>query len=174
MSNIPLAGLSGVTSISFLTFGLIYLTHRRLEPDKGPEWSIRLVTMIHAAAATSLAYFSCFLLGPWPLSDPGLDSDSFNLVLISICLGYFLFDYLWCLQCGSEKVLMHVHHWFSLIYLSWGLCSRVSGAEIAGVIFGSEITNPMLQLRWMLRRSGKADSTVARANDILFAVTFIR
>jgi len=168
----PATQVSAMT-LSFLTFGLIYLTHRRTQPEKGPEWSIRLVTMIHAAAATSLAYFSCFVLGPWPLAEPGLESNSLNLVIISISLGYFLLDYLWCLRQGSEKAIMHVHHWFSLIYLSWGSRTRLSGAEIVGVIFGSEITNPMLQLRWMLRRSGKYETTLGSINDILFAAVFI-
>jgi len=74
---------------------------------------------------------------------------------------------------GTERVIMHIHHWFSLVYLTWGLYSKVSGAEIVGVIFGSEITNPMLQLRWMLRKSGNYESTVGKINDILFAITFI-
>lgn len=74
---------------------------------------------------------------------------------------------------GSEEVVMHVHHWFSLVYLSWGIYSRVSGAEIVGVIFGSEVTNPMLQLRWMLRQSGKYETIIGRINDILFASAFI-
>ena len=163
-----------IIAASFVTFASIYVAHRRLQPDKCLEWTIRLVTMIHAAVVTSLAYFSCFLLGPWPFNEPGLDSNSFNLAIISICLGYFILDYLWCLRYGTERVIMHIHHWFSLVYLTWGLYSKVSGAEIVGVIFGSEITNPTLQLRWMLRKSGNYESTVGKINDILFAITFIR
>ena len=82
-------------SLSFLTFALIYMLNRSYQPDKGPEWSIRLTTMIHAALATSLAYFSCFVLGPWPFTEPGRESSAFNLVIISFSLGYFIFDYSW-------------------------------------------------------------------------------
>jgi len=160
-------------STSFAAFTLMYFAHRRLQPEKSLEWSIRLVTMVHAGVVTTLAYFSCFALGPWPFKDPGLNSSAFNLAIISICLGYFIMDYLWCLKHGSEGIVMHVHHWFSLVYLTWGLYSRVSGAEIVGVIFGSEITNPMLQLRWMLKQCGKHDTGFGRINDMLFAVAFI-
>ena len=79
-----------------------------------------------------------------------------------------------CLLYGGEGLIMHVHHWFSLIYLGWGLAFGLSGAEIVGVIFGSEITNPMLQIRWMLKQSGKYQTTLGFVNDILFATTFIR
>jgi len=163
----------GVILVSFLIFAFIYASHRRLQSGKGNEWSIRLVTMIHAGVVTTLAYSSCFLIGPWPFTEPGLESNTFNLAIISISLGYFILDYLWCLRFGSEEIVMHVHHWFSLVYLSWGLYSHVSGAEIVGVIFGSEVTNPMLQLRWMLRQSGKYETIIGRINDILFATAFI-
>jgi len=163
----------GIIAASFAFFAGLYGTHRRLQPDKGEEWSIRLTTMIHAGLVTTLAYFACFLVGPWPLTEPGLESNAFHLMIISICLGYFLFDYLWCLRYGTETWVMHVHHWFSLVYLTWGLCWRLSGAEIAGVIFGSEITNPLLQLRWMLKKSGNYETPLGQINDLLFASIFI-
>lgn len=162
-----------LVATSFSIFTLIYKVHRQIQPQKNSEWTIRLLTMSHAAIVTSLSYYSCFIKGPWPLTEPGLDTNLLELTIMSFSLGYFIFDFLWCLLYGAEGLLMHIHHWFSVIYLFWGLYSLKSGSEIVGTIFGSEITNPMLQLRWMLKQSGDYNTRIGVLNDLAFITTFL-
>ena len=67
---------------------------------------------------------------------------------------------------------MTVHHLVSIfgnfivIFRAW------NGTEMIATIFGTEISNPLLQIRWFLRESGKKDSWAAEMVDILFMLTF--
>lgn len=67
---------------------------------------------------------------------------------------------------------MLFHHCLSitgcLIVLFRGTC----GAEMIATIFGSEITNPLLQTRWFLRKSGLHKTWYAELNDAAFMLLF--
>ena len=48
----------------------------------------------------------------------------------------------------------------------------VYGCEMIATIFGTELTNPLLQLRWFLRDSGLHQTWLAEINDIVFMCLF--
>ena len=47
-----------------------------------------------------------------------------------------------------------------------------SGTEVNAVLFGSEITNPLLQMRWFLRETGHYHSFTGDVVDFLFVALF--
>lgn len=67
---------------------------------------------------------------------------------------------------------MLAHHAASIMGILLALLMGVSGCETCGVIFGSEITNPLLQTRWFLRQVGLYDSLLGDAVDLLFILLF--
>lgn len=67
---------------------------------------------------------------------------------------------------------MLAHHAASITGILLALLMGVSGCETCGVIFGSEITNPLLQSRWFLRRLGLYDSLLGDAVDLAFITLF--
>lgn len=67
---------------------------------------------------------------------------------------------------------MLAHHAASIMGILLALLMGVSGCETCGVIFGSEITNPLLQTRWFLRQLGLYDSLLGDAVDLLFILLF--
>lgn len=67
---------------------------------------------------------------------------------------------------------MLAHHAASIMGILLALLMGVSGCETCGVIFGSEITNPLLQTRWFLRKLGLYDSLLGDAVDLLFILLF--
>lgn len=67
---------------------------------------------------------------------------------------------------------MLAHHATSIVGILLALWLGVSGCETCGVIFGSEITNPLLQTRWFLRQLGLYDSLLGDAVDLLFILLF--
>ena len=67
---------------------------------------------------------------------------------------------------------MLAHHAGSIVGILLALLMGVSGCETCGAIFGSEITNPLLQTRWFLRQLGLYDSLLGDAVDLLFIVLF--
>lgn len=67
---------------------------------------------------------------------------------------------------------MLCHHFVSIIALAICLITGSYGTEIVATIFGSEISNPLLQCRWFLKYSGNRDTVIADLVDVAFILTF--
>ena len=67
---------------------------------------------------------------------------------------------------------MMTHHTLSIVGLAWMLVSGKYGTEMIATICGSEVTNPLLQLRWFLRGVGGRSSQLGTAVDVTFAGSF--
>uniref|UniRef100_A0A8C6TM11 TLC domain containing 5b n=1 Tax=Neogobius melanostomus TaxID=47308 RepID=A0A8C6TM11_9GOBI len=136
---------------------------------RGAEWNCRLVTLSHGVIIVLLTAYVVFIDGPWP-------SHTQNTVLqeraLSVCLGYFFFDLSWCVLHRSEGPVMMTHHGASIAAIAVTLWLGSSGCETCGVVFGSELTNPLLQARWFLRHAGRYDSLLGDAVDVAFISLF--
>lgn len=71
---------------------------------------------------------------------------------------------------------MFVHHGLSIFGTFLVLYRGTNGTEMMATIFGAELTNPLLQLRWFLRELGYRNTTLTIANDMIFIslFTFLR
>lgn len=78
----------------------------------------------------------------------------------------------WCVCYRTEGAVMMAHHAASISGILLALVLGVSGCETCGVIFGSELTNPLLQGRWFLRQLGRYDGLLGDAVDLLFIFLF--
>ncbi|XP_077597455.1 TLC domain-containing protein 5 [Stigmatopora nigra] len=156
-----LAGWSGLYAL---------LCH--LWPGRGPEWNCRLVTLTHGLAIVMLTAYVIFVDGPWPLTHAGSENTPRQTSALCVCLGYFLFDASWCVRFGGESAVMLGHHAASITGILLALFMGASACETCAVIFGSELTNPLLQARWFLRRLGRYDSLLGDVVDLLFIVLF--
>ncbi|KAJ0062199.1 hypothetical protein NL108_017689 [Boleophthalmus pectinirostris] len=67
---------------------------------------------------------------------------------------------------------MLAHHAASVLGIVLALGLGSSGCETCAVVFGSELTNPLLQARWFLRRAGLYESVLGDAVDVLFVALF--
>ncbi|KAK3770698.1 hypothetical protein RRG08_037890 [Elysia crispata] len=124
------------------------------------EWHCRMVTVVHATLISSLAIYSTFFNGPWPFTDSGGPNTSLQVRTVSLCLGYFIFDFCWCMYFKTEGPVMVAHHFLSIVGLTWCLVAGFYGTELVCTIGGAEITNPLLQLRWFLRETGHYRGTI--------------
>ncbi len=88
-------------------------------------------------------------------------------------LGYFIFDMAWCVYFRTEGLVMLAHHTMSILGILLTLWLGESGIESCAVLFGSEITNPLLQTRWFLKHSGRYDSFLGDVVDVLFVLLFV-
>ncbi|KAL8173646.1 UNVERIFIED_CONTAM: hypothetical protein K2H54_013280 [Gekko kuhli] len=140
--------------------------------DRTYEWSCRLVTLTHGVLATCLSGYIGFIDGPWPMSYPGSPNTTLQIHAMCMSLGYFLFDLGWCVYFQAEGALMLAHHTVSIAGITWSLFMGESGAEVNAVLFGSEITNPLLQARWFLREKGLYHSFAGDVVDFFFIVLF--
>ncbi|CAG5870388.1 unnamed protein product [Menidia menidia] len=140
--------------------------------QRGPEWNCRLVTLSHGVLIVLLTAYVVFVDGPWPFTHAGTENTALQTQALAVCLGYFLFDLGWCVCYGTEGAVMLAHHAASVAGILLALLTGVSGCETCGVIFGSELTNPLLQSRWFLRRLGRYHGPLGDAVDLLFILLF--
>jgi hypothetical protein len=158
---------------SFLLWTDIYLLLRLLNRRCSAEWNCRTITALHGALSASLCLISAVIVGPWPFSYVGEKSTEFHTVIMVISLGYFLFDFLWCLYMRTEGPVMLAHHVVSLLGLAYVLNQGRYGSELTAVMGASECTNPLLQLRWFMRETGHYTGRKALLVDYLFVSLFL-
>lgn len=157
-------------SLSAWCLVYLYLCHRNT--NRRAEWHCRVTTVIHAILICSLASYAAIVQGPWPFSDPGGTNTPLQRIVVMICLGYFIFDLAWCLKFQTEGVGMLTHHALSILGLSVTLLLNRYGTEIMASIVGTEITNPLLQLRWFLRETGRGATAAAIIINWIFVLSF--
>lgn len=150
----------------------LYISFCCVNKHRSYEWSCRLVTFAHGVLSISLSAYIGFIDGPWPFTYPGSPNTPLQVYVLCVTLGYFIFDLGWCIYFQSEGSLMLAHHILSIWGIILALVLGESGTEVNAVLFGSEITNPLLQIRWFLRETGYYHSFIGDVVDFLFVALF--
>uniref|UniRef100_A0A0B6ZI29 TLC domain-containing protein n=1 Tax=Arion vulgaris TaxID=1028688 RepID=A0A0B6ZI29_9EUPU len=150
----------------------LYFTLCLWNSARSYEWHCRTVTTVHAIIVSCMAIYCTFRFGPWPFTDAGGPNSPLQVRTVSLCLGYFLFDVIWCLYFRTEGPAMMAHHFLSIAGLTWCLMSGSYGTELLATIGGAEITNPLLQFRWFLRETGRYKTLLGDIVDWAFMLLF--
>lgn len=158
---------------SFLMWTDSYFILHTLNRKCSAEWNCRIITAVHAIVSASLCCTSAVITGPWPFSYIGEANTSLHNTVMIISLGYFLFDFAWCMYMKTEGWVMLSHHIVSILGLSYVLYQNKFGSELTAVMGASEFTNPLLQLRWFLKASGHYTGRKALFLDLTFVILFI-
>ncbi|XP_033833339.1 TLC domain-containing protein 5a [Periophthalmus magnuspinnatus] len=151
----------------------LYFTLCRVNRLHSYEWNCRLVTLLHGISAICTTTFIGYVDGPWPFDNPGTLNTPLQISALVFSLGYFMFDMAWCVYFRTEGPVMLAHHTVSILGILLTLWLGESGIESCAVLFGTEITNPLLQTRWFLKQTGHYDTTLGHIVDILFVLLFI-
>ncbi|XP_015192810.1 TLC domain-containing protein 5 [Lepisosteus oculatus] len=159
-------------SCSLMGWIALYASLCHLDDRHGYEWNCRLVTLLHGVLIVCLTAYIGFVDGPWPFTSPGSENTPLQAWAMCLSLGYFLFDMSWCLYFRTEGAVMLAHHTVSILGIMLALWLGESGLEVCAVLFGSEITNPLLQARWFLRQAGRYEGPAGDLVDLLFVVLF--
>ncbi|XP_033641280.1 TLC domain-containing protein 5-like [Asterias rubens] len=161
---------------SFAFWSSLYGLFCYFNPHRSYEWNCRFVTLIHAVTIVVLSYVFGIYYNPWPFTHPGGKSSFHEICTMVVCLGYFLYDICWCVWFfnaqDSEAVIMLVHHLITIIGILAALIYGHSGTEVGATIFGAELSNPFLQIRWFMRESGLKETIPYEINDLLFVLSF--
>uniref|UniRef100_A0A7S4L847 TLC domain-containing protein n=1 Tax=Guillardia theta TaxID=55529 RepID=A0A7S4L847_GUITH len=142
-------------------------------PEADGEVACRLLAILHAVLVCILSALSNLVIGPWAYSAVGEVNTAFQKFVLSVSLGYFLFDFLWCLLSGGETWLMIGHHGASIFCCLLSLMTNVSGSEVVGCLFGAEVSNPFLQARWFMLEAGLRETRACRIIEVTFALVFL-
>ncbi|XP_057302506.1 TLC domain-containing protein 5-like [Hydractinia symbiolongicarpus] len=157
--------------LTLTSWTLFYYVLKRYNHMRSSEWNSRIVALMHALLITKMVE-TCFFIGPWPYDSMGEANTLTQYVTMSISAGYFLFEIAWCVVMQTEGFVMLLHHFISLTGLISSLYIDKCGSEVSAVIWGSELTNPFLQIRWFLRETKQYQTIFAYINDWLFFLTF--
>lgn len=111
-------------------------------------------------------------LGPWPFTDPGGPNTTLQHISCSIVISYFLFDLIWMIMNTPDSWFMMLHHILSIIGNAVVVTRCTQGTEMVATILGSEITNPLLQLRYFLKYMKNDKTYLAEFNNFIFIVLF--
>lgn len=158
---------------TFFLWSIAYFLLCIMNSHRSYEWNCRLVAICHASLTTVLTYWCAFITGPWPLEFMGEANTSFQSLIAAISLGYFVFDFWWCLYMGTEGLDMLLHHVISISGIAFVHFDGYSGPELVATILGTEVSNPFLQIRWFLRETGNYETFLAKVNDIIFMALFV-
>ena len=157
--------------VSFLVWAIYYFLIHTLNIKRSAEWNSRVVALTHAVIATKCVE-TCLYIGPWPFDNFGEPNTEFQTLTISNSAGYFIFESIWCVIMKTEGVVMMLHHFISVVALIGALIIDKSGSEVTAVLWGSELTNPFLQIRWFLRETKQYHTTFAFLNDCMLFIFF--
>lgn len=125
-------------------------------------WYYQLQYMHHS----NLFYWLCLWI-------PGTKNTPLQISAMVVSLGYFIFDMAWCVYFRTEGPVMLAHHTMSILGILLTLWLGESGIESCAVLFGSEITNPLLQARWFLKQTGRYGTLLGDVVDVLFVLLFV-
>ena len=154
-------------SYSAIFWTLFYYFVLSRFPKRSELWNCRIVAMAHSLTVTKLIELS-FLFEDNPFYNIGEKNSCLQNLAMIVSGGYFIFDFGWCIIKGNEDFMMLLHHVVSILSLIGGLYLDHSGAEICTTLWGSELTNPFLQIRWFLREIKHYDSSFGKLNDFTF------
>ncbi|XP_030648963.1 TLC domain-containing protein 5-like [Chanos chanos] len=160
------------TSCSLIGWMTLYTLLCHLNDGRSYEWNCRLVTLFHGILIVCLTAYIGFIDGPWPFTHPGSENKPLQILALILSLGYFIFDMAWCVYFRAEGPVMLAHHTMSVLGIMLALGLGESGIETCAVLFGSEITNPLLQARWFLKKAGRYDGVAGDGVDLLFILLF--
>lgn len=157
---------------SFLMWTDFYFILHVLNYRYSAEWNCRIVTAIHGVVAAVLCFSSACVFGPWPFTYLGEPNTNLHNMIAVISLGYFLFDFSWCVFMKTEGPVMLAHHLVSIVGLVYVTYQGRSASELTAVLGASEFTNPFLQIRWFMKTSNNYSGKMAVFVDWTFVTCF--
>jgi len=159
---------------SRLLSGLCVRSYRSLSAIDKWDWDTRIGSSIHAALSTALALYVIGGSGVvpglgGPLKGPAcLFTSPLTWAAIGLSLGYFIADtfalaYYYPLLPHTNVLLMH--HLVCLACLAVSLFTRHGHIYIETMVI-TEVTTPLINIRWFLDKAGMKRSLAYRVNGL--------
>ncbi|XP_072938796.1 TLC domain-containing protein 5-like [Epargyreus clarus] len=167
--ELSLPSLMKLVSFSFWSWMYLWCS---VGSEKSPEWSSRVVTLLHGSVASVVGVSQCdvFNLSKCRLT---MKVTPAQYALMVWSWGYFAFDLLWCLLYWPTSYVMLCHHASALIGINIYMNKDYTGCTFACTVALLELTNPLLQIRWFLRECGYNKTVIFYTVEILYLIAFL-
>ncbi|KAJ1665292.1 hypothetical protein IW140_000646 [Coemansia sp. RSA 1813] len=153
--------------LSKLTFPRVY---GRLSDEDKRSWTVCVLCLVHCAFDTW--FIAAYLSNQAMNSDKMRGRDSDFEIYLSITQGYYIWDMLLCIRNYKSYGPMYLVHAALGVY---ALLILTSGhlQFYALVYILPEVSSVFLNIRHLLKLAGQSDTTLYRANFLIFVLSFI-
>ena len=101
------------------------------------------------------------------------ETDYLQVITLGFSLGYFTYDFIYAEIYGVHDWPMRIHH-ICVILGGLSLLLQSNGGAIGPVcLFLTELSNPFLQTRLILRKHKMEESKSYKINELIFSIVFI-
>ncbi|CAG9327955.1 unnamed protein product [Blepharisma stoltei] len=127
----------------------------------------RIVSFIHGLfllVSTTMAISSGRQMGDL--------NDDFEITVIAISLGYFIYDTLCMWKFGIYDNFIMLHHGLTIIGELTGVSGTYGTIEIMYGTFFAEVSNPFLHIKEILKCAGQKETKSHLLAELVFIVAF--
>eukprot|EP00249_Psilotum_nudum_P013019 c24107_g2_i1 orf=399-1070(+) len=161
-----------VVGVGICAWSSAFLLTRLLLPKRSHDFCNRTVSLIHVAvslllSSRSVQNWRCLVS---PLASP---PSPLQMQTMTVSLSYFIYDFFCCLLDTRVDYTNVFHHIMSIWSLAYGVFYVACGTELVTCLWLSELSNPFMHGRELLKELGMKDTRLSLVNDICFAVVFI-
>ena len=136
------------------------------------EYNSCINSFIHTFAVCRGCELVWYIEESMKLDQFGDDLSMPQYLVVSLSLGYFIYDFIICFLI-QENIVFIIHHFICIASLASGVFSFKGGPETIFTLWCCELTGPFLNIRYFLERSKCKSSLVAITNECIFAILFI-
>ena len=143
------------------------------------KWSLTtistsyVVAIVHGLFGSRVSEYAIYTEKLWRIEKFGEDNTVLQDTILTVSLGYFIYDFVICLII-KETVVIKVHHFLACVIFAGTLSESYSGPETVVCLWYGEFTNVFCNLRYFFQNQDRfRGSTVAFVNDVFFAVGFL-
>ena len=129
----------------------------------------RLVSILHGLILVFFAGYE-FYFKPGSCGD---DNTSFEQRLMTISVGYFIYDFLCMAYYGLLDMTMIIHHLICIVGMSMSICFEHSANSIVNAMFIAEVSNPAMHLRTILKLYRLTYTKAYELMEISFMLLYI-
>ncbi|XWS21023.1 hypothetical protein CRYUN_Cryun30bG0019400 [Craigia yunnanensis] len=157
--------------LGVISWTTAFVLIRKIFSKRSFEFCNRIVSTIHAILAVILASLT---VEDWscPVCSSASNSSPKQMQTLAVTVAYLIYDLICCLFDERFSLDNTVHHLVSIVGLGAGLVYQKCGSEQVTALFITEISNPFLHARELLKELGYRDTDLNLAADITFAVIF--
>ena len=128
----------------------------------------RMVSILHGLAWCTLSFIDItFVANPY-----GSQNTTLQNLTLSMSLGYFLYDTLAMAYYGLIDGAMGFHHFIVCLGFYLSLWFNASGSEILAGIFISEVSNPVMHFRLIIRSFGLRHTKTYEACEVAYIILY--
>ena len=152
-------------SIAFLI--VLYFFDLPIQKPKLLDIKNRIVSSIHGLFCIWFS-IKCLLED----NELGSPTTSFQNTVITISVGYFIYDTISMLAYGLYDRSILIHHLLIVSFATVILQTNYGGIEMVYMYFLGEITNPLLQMKSCLKALDQRDTKLYLLFEISYLVCF--